>query len=84
MSWIAKLRWHLFGIRDPVIDRTQEVISLARESRHETQKVNDLLKSYADRAKPLVSMMGDLYNQREIENIWRGPHDRPKQPTGTL
>jgi hypothetical protein len=73
MSLIAKLRWHLFGIRDEVIDRTEQTIKLARESRKETAQVNDLLRSYANRAKPLVSMMGDLYNQREIEKIWQGP-----------
>lgn len=73
MSWTSRLRWHLFGTRDEVIDRTQMILQLAKESRTETQKVNALLKSYADRAKPLASMMGDLYNQREIENIWHGP-----------
>ena len=73
MSLIASLRWKLFGIRDAVIDRTEETLKLSAEARAQTTRLNEVLKSYAERANPLVSMMGDIYNQRELENVWKGP-----------
>ena len=73
MSLLAHIRWKLFGIRDVVIDRTEETLKLSAEARGQADKLNSVLKSYAEKANPLVSMMGDIYNQREIKNIWRGP-----------
>lgn len=73
MISLAQIRWKLFGIRDKVIDRTAETLKAAQESRQQTREVNLMLREYADRANPLVSMMGDLYNQRQIEQTWRGP-----------
>jgi hypothetical protein len=73
MSWLAQLRWKLFGVRDVVIDRTEATLKFSSEARDDARKLNDVLKSYAEKANPLVSMMGDIYNQREVQNIWRGP-----------
>lgn len=54
---------------------------IAKQVRHESEQlrctavaVQRQLARYSDADDPFVAMLADVYERRQEQNIWRGPH----------
>lgn len=69
-------RWLVerFEYQRPMDDeRFREVLRLTGEVADSAHSLNEKMKSYAKSRDPFVAMIADLYNQHQVNDIYKGP-----------
>lgn len=54
-------------------EKFREVLRLTGEVAASAHHLNEKMKTYANSKDPFVAMLADIYNQRQVDNIYKGP-----------
>ena len=54
-------------------EKFREVLRLTGEVADSAHSLNEKMKAYARSKDPFVAMIADLYNQHQVNDIYKGP-----------